>query len=370
MPEVKTNTSTYESKALQASISKEVILAYAGPNPFLAKLKQKGGITIRSTTREKVVKDFGKPTTTNVGARSEQDTQIQVATGDGIMFTTGALVLVSSTGEQMLVVGVNGDTLTVARGYGETPAQAIDDGALLVFLGIAYSEGASDPVVVAPKAIKTQNLTQIFRTKVVLTGSEEEVDAVDTEWKLRKQEGLIEHLGEIERQLLFGDMKDDVERQKRTMKGIKNFIKTNVVDLGGSITAKKIADAVIATAKRNAGKKVLFASSELMTAIEAIAQDAIRVEPGSKEFGATVARWLVGSKDVEIIHNPVIDEAGFAGYGILVDMKNVNYCHLGNRDTKFIEYDRYGFDGRQGEYLTECTLEMGDESTHAIIFNP
>ena len=361
---------TYTSKALQSSISKEVILSYAKSHPFVAKLKQKGAISIGSTERKKIVKNFGKATTLNVGAKTATDTTITVSAGDGLMFTTNSVLMVNSTQEQLLVIGVSGDNLTVVRGFGETTAQDIPDGAVLIYLGIAYAEGARNPVVRSAEAIETINYTQIFRTPAELTGTAEAVDAVDLEWKLEKQEKFIIHMSEIERSFLFGDLKNDVNRQVRTLKGVSRFIKTNVVDLGGSITSKKVADVVAATVKKNSGQKVLFASSELFTAIEDLAQNVIRVEAGTKKFGATVARWLVGGEDVEIIHDPVLDETGHAGYGFLIDMKHVNYCYLKGRDTMFREFAKDDYDGKRGEYLTECTLEMGDEGTHAIIFNP
>ncbi len=370
------SVTTYDSKALQSYIDPKVILAYAKEAPFVGYLKKKGVKRIGSTTAERIVKDFGKPTTTSVATDTTNlitpstSTTIKVAAGDGKMFVENSIIFVPSTGEQILVVGVTGDDLTVVRGYGETAAADIADGALLVYLGTAYSEATRVGTTRNVIAYKSTNVTQIFRTPVEISGTDEAVDAVDADWALEKKEKLIMHLGEIERQFMFGDFKDDTSAERRTARGLHKFIKTNVYDLGAAITAKKMADFVLDTVRANSGKKVLFASADLFTAIEDLAQQVLRVQPGSKKFGATVAKWLIGGKEIDIVHDPVLDEAGFAGYGYLVDMKNVDYITLRGRDTRFKEYADDDFDGRRGEYLTEATLLVGDEKTMGIVFNP
>jgi len=364
------SVTTYNSKTLQSYIDPKVILAYAKEAPFVGYLKRMGVKRIRSTTAEKVVKDLGKPTTANVGAKTASDTTITVSPGDGSMFIPNSVIFIPSTGEQILVTGVTGDNLTVVRGYGETAATNIADGALLVYLGTSYSEATRVGTTRNVIAYKNINVTQIFRTPVEISGTDEAVDAVDTDWALEKKEKLIMHLGEIERQFMFGDFKDDTSEERRTARGLHKFIKTNVYDLGGSITSKKMADFVLETVRTNSGKKVLFASADLFTSIEDLAQQVLRVEPGSKKFGATVAKWLIGGKELDIVHDPVLDEAGFAGYGYLVDTKNVKYVTLKGRDTRFKEYADDDFDGRRGEYLTEATLIVGDEKTMGIVYNP
>jgi len=367
---------TYDSTGLQSYVDPKVILAYSKEAPFVGYLKKKGGKSITSTTAERIVKDFGSPTTLSVPTDTTNNitpstsTTVIVSAGDGKMFVPNSIIYVPSTGEQILVTAVSGDTLTVVRGYGETAAADIAANALLVYLGTAYPEG--DRVGTARNVIayKNVNVTQIFRTPVELSGSDMSVDAPDADWALEKKEKLIMHLGEIERQFMFGDFKDDTTAERRTAKGLFKFIKTNVYDLGAAITAKKMADFVLDTVRTGSGKKVLFTSSDLFTAIESLAQQVLRVQPGSKKFGATVAKWLIGGKEIDIVHDPVLDEAGFAGYGFLVDMKQVDYLYLKGRDTRFKEYADDDFDGKRGEYITEATLSVGDEKQMGIVFNP
>lgn len=87
-------------------------------------------------------------------------TSFDVANAD--RFRVGDQVLPDGSREVMIVTAVAGDALTVARGYGGTTPEAIEDEQVLRILGNAALEGDDAPTARFTNRVRKSNYTQIF----------------------------------------------------------------------------------------------------------------------------------------------------------------------------------------------------------------
>jgi hypothetical protein len=68
-----------------------------------------------------------------------------------------------------------------------------------------------------------------------------------------------------------------------------------------------------------------------------------------------------------MIKHDILKGTPYGNYCVVLDMENLEYRYLQNRDTKLLT-DRQANDAdtKIEEYLTECGLKIQLESTHAI----
>src|SRR5690606_24240730 len=108
----------------------------------------------------------------------------------------------------MLVTGIDtgAGTITVERGYGDTTAVALVDGATLTIFGNAALEGADAAAPRFTTRSRKTNYTQIFSSTVEVSGSELAVRhiAVADELEYQKHLRLKELLRSLESTVING----------------------------------------------------------------------------------------------------------------------------------------------------------------------
>ena len=83
----------------------------------------------------------------------------------------GMVLASSTTGEQMLVTGIVGTTVSVRRGVGITMATAIPTGTVLYLIGTSFEESSLRPLASTNSYAEGDNITQIFRNTWALSGT-------------------------------------------------------------------------------------------------------------------------------------------------------------------------------------------------------
>jgi hypothetical protein len=364
------DTSNINSSRLVIDMSNEIAQLQPNATPFtvlLKKLAKKKTIAAKFEWLEDELLPRWDLSTTGCAA-----SEVHVPVDNHAYFTIGDIVKVPSTGECMLVSAIEdeADTITVTRGFGETATAIIAAGSDLVILGNANEEGATAPTAKTTKEEAKYNYTQIFRTPFGATETEKNSELYggnDIAYQ-RKKKG-IEHMLDIERALLFGELKQLTTgtHPRRTTRGLLKFISTNATTGVGALTLADFEDWLKTGFAYGSDTKVLFASGTLLSAISQLAGLRLQTVPSDTTYGISVKEYISPFGKVNIVFHRLLEEY-YDGTGVLVDLANVKYRFLEGRDTKLkTNIQANDEDSEKDEYLTECGLEVGLEKTHALI---
>jgi hypothetical protein len=89
-------------------------------------------------------------------------------------------------------------------------------------------------------------------------------------------------------------------------------------------------------------------------------------------YGMNVTHYTSPFGSLNLVYHRLLEGSKYGGYLILVDMDEVNYRYLANdevsRDTKVLQNRQPNDqDGRKDEFLSEVSLELGQQRTHAVL---
>lgn len=166
------------------------------------------------------------------------DTQFTVAAGSS--FRVGDQIQVEYSRELMLVTAVNGNALTVVRGYAGTEPEDLANDQVINILGNAALEGADTPDVRFTNRVRKGNWTQIFTASVEVSGTEAAASQIGLadELDYQKQNRLRELLRDLENTVINGGRPtanpQGGDSVRRTMQGILQHLATNVFTVGQS----------------------------------------------------------------------------------------------------------------------------------------
>lgn len=304
---------------------------------------------------------------TVAGAKTASDTSITVA--DAEPFRVGHVVKIGD--ELLLVTAVNSGTktLTVTRGYGGTTAAAIADQAKIEVLFTEGDEGlnARDARYKPRKAVT--NYTQIFDDTVSLSGTAIAIAqwGVDDEYDKERIKKQIELALQLEKALINGIGLNN--GTKRMMKGIRQFVQTNVVDA----TSQAISHDMINNALQKIYKKGGFQSgadykimvgAKQKRAIAMLDSALVRLTRDDNGRGQKADFYVSDFGTVEIVlNNNIADNELY-----IVDRNRMAIRPLQNREFSHEYLGKVG-DRMEGIIVGEYTLEFRQEAAHARIKN-
>lgn len=157
---------------------------------------------------------------------------------NGSRFRVGDQIQVEGAEELMLVTGINGDTLTVVRGYAGTTPEDLADNQVINILGNAALEGDNKPDARFTNRSRCGNYTQIFTAAVEVSGTDiaaSQLGLAD-ELDFQKQERLRELIRDLENTVINGGQPtgnpEGSSSIRRSMKGIIQHVSTNVFHTG------------------------------------------------------------------------------------------------------------------------------------------
>ena len=289
---------------------------------------------------------------------------------DGTVAAAKDIIKVPRTGEILFVSSVSTNTLTVVRGYGETTAAALVDNDYLIVLGNAMEERSNVPGEKILQPAKMYNYCGITRTPFGGSGTtlaEQQVTSEQERSRLTRDKG-IDHRLSLERQILFGERKEDAANKRRMSRGVEKFITTNVYDAGGAMTETEFDNYVCEPVFKYGNKtKVLVASSRMVSIINGWGKNKLQMSMGAKSYGLDLQEYVSPHGRMVIAPSRMLEQY-YAYHSFVIDMKYVFVRNL--RDTTLRRnIQAPDVDGFLDEYLTEAGLELRVEKAHMTIRN-
>lgn len=298
---------------------------------------------------------------TVVGAVLVGGTSVVVA--DAEPFRVGHVVKVADELLYVSAVNTGTKTLTVTRGYASTTAAAIADAAKIEVLFVEGSEGADARAARYKARVRKSNLTQIFDDSIEISGTAQAVAqyGVNDLYEYEKQKKQLELALQLEKALINGVSYES--GQIRQMKGIRQWIQTNVTNVAGAVSvgavntlAQRIYDA---GGFATGGMYKVMVGAKQKIALSGTDANKIQITQVENKRGVKVDALVTDFGEFEIVlnQNLAADEL------LLVDSNRIAIRPLVTREFG------HTYLGTKGDYTTgmivgEYTLEFQQEKAH------
>lgn len=330
--------------------------------------------------------------------------------GDAILSTTttagggmkglkaGDVLLVEQTGEQLLVSGDPTSDLSVAviRGWAGSTATSLNTATSagtnphITVMGSAYEEGSNSPAGVHFRPTKVTNYCQIYRNAFEFTNTAAETNLRTGDQVAEARRECLEITGmDMERSFWFGKASETNlnGRPIRTTDGVEQRIATTNVVTAATTTAgtdMETLEGWLEQAFRyGSNEKVAFGGNQSLLTIQQIIRKNtnFQIFSGIKEFGMNVLKLETPFGMMTIFRHPLFNymQGGTNGvttyYGrsswlYILDMPNIGYTYLRNRDLKFqTGLEANDQDGMKSGYIAEASIEIHHPKTHFLIKN-
>jgi hypothetical protein len=376
-----TGKATYSAGATLPEIAEDVADIIGIVSPYETPLLDHLGDPQRSatSTRHEWLEDELLPNTDAAnGAAAAGDTALTVAHGE--RFRVGDQVQPAGSREVMLVTAVAGDTLTVTRGYGSTPAAAIDDGQTLHILGNAALEGDDRPAARFTTRTRRANFTQIFTAAVEVSGTQQAVNTIglDDELDYQKQERLRELIRDLENTVINGvgpaAAPEGSATVRRTMDGLLPRIATNQFEPGvdgfpddgaggDTLTEPMLNAALRAIWQRSAGG----VDTIVVNGVQKRRINGFITAGRHYTSRETRFRDLVSAYESDFgVCRVVLSRWVPADTLLLLDSTRIDVLPLAGRSFHYKPLAAGG-DKEVGQLIGEYTLELRNENAHGVI---
>lgn len=298
----------------------------------------------------------------------------QLILDDADIFQEADVIKVLATDEVLLVVSVDSTTqITVKRGWGTTSAAQIDDNAYLYKLGSAMPEGYTSPESLVTAKSKKSNFLQIFSKTITITGTAEQIATYGGNRRnFERNKKAVELKREMEAQFLWGEKKEDTTgaHPKRQTAGIYSLLGANapVLDMSSAALTESAFEGWLKDVfAYSEDDRYFFTSSLVISQISQFAAGKQRVDPGTTiKYGVKVKTYHSANGDVHLVKDRHFSGPN-AGKGIALDIKQLVYRYLQNRDfTLELNKQNKKDDYKLDEYMAEIGLELHQAKLHGI----
>lgn len=339
------------------SVVDEILLLNGHQTPLLSLLGFSEAVT--QTTHQWFEDEMIADESTVAGAVTNVATSVIVANAEP--FRVGHVVKVGE--ELLLVTAVSGTTLTVVRGYAATVASAIADQAKIEVQFVEGAEGADARSARFKARVAKSNKTQIFDDSVEISGTAAAVQqyGINDLYEYEKQKKQLELALQLEKALINGVSYEN--GQIRQMKGIRQFIASNVDNVAGALTmdavnnlAQKIYEA---GGFATGGDYKVIVGAKQKRKLSALDTNKVQISRGENARGEVVDKLVndFGEFEIALNNNLAADELLF------VDANRMAIRPLVGREF----FHKYM--GEKGDYTTgivvgEYTLEFKQEKAH------
>ncbi len=295
---------------------------------------------------------------------------------NGSRFRVGDQIQVEGSEELMLVTGVDGNTLTVTRGYAGTTAEDLSDDQVINILGNAALEGSAKPNARFTNRTRCGNYTQIFTATVEVSGSEMSASqlGLDDEMDYQKQERLRELIRDLENTVVNGGQPagspEGSGSVRRSMNGIVQHLSTHVYHTGdsGFPSGEDLDEDKVNYVLR----KIWDSSNGNVDLIVVGGYQKRKVNSFSGEsrtYGPedTTYRNMVNIYESDFgICRVVTTRWMPRDAALLIDSSRINVLPLAGRSFHFKPLASSG-DYECGELIGEYTLELKNEAAHGVV---
>jgi len=295
---------------------------------------------------------------------------------NGSRFRVGDQIQVEGSGELMLVTGINGDTLTVVRGYAGTTPENLADNQIINILGNAALEGADKPGARFTNRSRCGNYTQIFTAAVEVSGTDMAASQLGLadEMDYQKQERLRELLRDLENIVINGGQPSSNPEGsgdvRRSMKGIIQHLSTNIFHTGdtGFPTGSDLNEA-----KLNYVLRRIWESSngnvDLIVVGGFQKRKVNTFTAGSRSYAAndTTFTDMINIYESDFGICRIVTTRWLPQDAVLfLDSSRVSVLPLAGRNFHFKPLATSG-DYECGELIGEYTVELKNEAAHGLI---
>jgi len=286
---------------------------------------------------------------------------------DGSRFEVGMVILIDD--ELLLVTAISTNDLTVTRGYGGTTDADHADGTTIYILSKPALEGEDVGTPRRRSAVQKYNYTQIFRSEIVISGSEMSVRHVGLpgasileDYRIR---GMREVMRDLERAAINGYYHSSTPQGsssvRRTMGGLRQFV-TNTTDAGGAALSESthLRPALRSLYKQGSRPDLILASPYQADAMATFLTPFRSTDMFGTQLGGrlvTYVNTLVGPMAVLPTPHLVDDEM------FILDTSKISVIPLVGRGFQFKPVAQTG-DAYKELVIGEYTMEVQYGSTH------
>ena len=304
------------------------------------------------------------------------DTQFVV--DHGSRFRIGDQVQVEGSEELMFVTVIDGNTLTVVRGYAGTTPENLANDQVLNILGNAALEGDDKPGARFTNRLRQGNYTQIFTASVEVTGSDmaaRQLGLAD-EMDHQKQERLRELLRDLENTVINGGQPTANPQGsgsvRRSMRGIIQHLAANVFHTGdsGFPTGNDLDEAKVNYVLRKIWESssghvdLIVVGGFQKRKINAFCSDSRSYGANDTTFTDMVSLYESDFGICRIITTRWMPQDA----ALFLDSSRIHVLPLTGRSFHFKPLASGG-DYECGELIGEYTLELQNEAAHGVVRN-
>lgn len=288
--------------------------------------------------------------------------------GDLVRVNRKEIVYVSTTPTSTAV--------SITRAFGETAAAAASNSDQLHILGNTNEEGSVRRSLLSTQKVPKYNYTGIVRDPFGVTKTAMATKTfAGVDFTTEQAKELIEHKKSIELMNIAGERKEELTgtKPKRSTRGIRNWISTNVLNVAGELTETALDSHLRVSYRYGAKVKLGLLSPILAQAINGFAKDRLRVVDKSSVYGVTLSRYENAGRVILLAEHQLLanddlnDFNGLAGEGYVIDLEDVKLRYLKGRLTVHNEnIQANDEDQRIDEYLSEVGFQLALERKHGM----
>ena len=372
-----TGKATYQAGSTLPEIAEDVTDLISINSPHETPLLDALGDAPRSarSTVHEWIEDQLLPNTSIITAVTSSNV---LSVSDAGRFRAGDLVRFDGASEIALVISVDidGEKITLSRGYGGTTTATLASTTGIFIIGNASLEGADADAARFNNRSRLANYTQIFSSTVSVSGSEVAVNQIGVRDELAWQKNLRtrELLRDLENSVINGVASsvspEGSSTVRRTMRGIVATIASNVFTVGQNgfdadtaLTETQLNQAMRSIWKNSNGSVdlIVVGGREKRSINQFVAADR-RYYNANESFKDMVSVYESDFGVCQVVLSRFVP----TGSVLLLDSSRLAVLPLAGRSFQYTALARTG-DAETGQVLGEYTLEMRNESAHGII---
>lgn len=261
--------------------------------------------------------------------------------------------------------------LTVTRGYAGTTGVA--HAAKPAFaIGVAAPENGTGTAAVSDTADRLYNYVQIFERAVEMSKTEIMQNTTDgSPLKGQLERRYIEFMREVAMALIYGVRYEDTTLNLHTAGGLKQFVITNVTNVGGALTIAAIDALILAIVEAGGDPKLIAVSPYQKQKLDAL--DVNKQMLGKKEHtggGLVTNTWQSGVLDHEL--DIIVDHGILRDELWILDTERIKAGPLeGNGESgrvAVIDATLPGQDGKKNVIRGHLTFKFEQEKAHGYLY--
>jgi hypothetical protein len=348
-------------------------------------------LNTKATQQEKFTwdVDIHSPATDTLSAAVASTTQTTIPVTNADYFIPGELWANKRTGEVVYIKEVNTATgnievqraITAENSSGGTAAANMSSGDQLNKLAPAVAENNSRQVTRTTTPTEVFNYCQQFRKDLALSRRQVKREFLNgDELNYQQMKTMKEFRMDLDRTFLFGEKArttDDSGDDLTLCGGIRPFISTNVLSVGGTLFKSSFDEFLFEKGMRyGSRKKMMFASGDVMLAfnqmLDSISQHDITIEGTmGASIGTSVLKYKSNKGELMIVEDQNITDQ-YPGEAYIVDMNELVIREFSNNGIsgamKMIVGTQDNDDlGRVDTFEGDMGLQYGSELFHAKI---